>query len=120
FEWDLTVLDAPGMDDTILGHDFLVYWNPDVDWQEGVIKLRTNTSQSTNLLSVKQELNSLPYSVIKLHNTFLPGDEQHPDFPSSLSLSDHGLIASFSNLPLPTFFKEKAEPSIKDPSSRLP
>ncbi|KNZ44819.1 aspartyl protease family protein, partial [Puccinia sorghi] len=29
FEWDLTVLDAPGMDYTILGHDFLVYWNPD-------------------------------------------------------------------------------------------
>ncbi|KNZ55960.1 aspartyl protease family protein, partial [Puccinia sorghi] len=23
FKWDLTVLDAPGMDDTILGHDFL-------------------------------------------------------------------------------------------------
>jgi len=37
FEWDLTVLDAPGMDDTILGHDFLVHWNPDVNWQEGVI-----------------------------------------------------------------------------------
>ncbi|KNZ58947.1 hypothetical protein VP01_1828g5 [Puccinia sorghi] len=39
FEWDLMVLDAPGMDNTILGHEFLVYWNPDVDWQEGVINL---------------------------------------------------------------------------------
>ncbi|KNZ56977.1 hypothetical protein VP01_2273g2 [Puccinia sorghi] len=113
FEWDLTVLDAPGMDDTILGHDFLVYWNPDVNWQEGVINLRTNTSQSANLSPVNQELNSLPDSVIKLDNTFPPGDLQYPDFPSSLSLSDHGVIAYCSNLPLPTFFEEKAEPSIQ-------
>ncbi|KNZ57011.1 hypothetical protein VP01_2263g4, partial [Puccinia sorghi] len=34
-----TVLDAPGMDETIVGHDFLIHWNPDVDWQEGVINL---------------------------------------------------------------------------------
>ncbi|KNZ64632.1 hypothetical protein VP01_10099g1 [Puccinia sorghi] len=101
------------MDDTILGHDFLVYWNPDVNWQEGVINLRTNTSQSANLSPVNQELNSLPDSVIKLDNTFLPGDLQYPDFPSSLSSSDHRVIAYCSNLPLPTFFKEKAEPSIK-------
>ncbi|KAI9630987.1 hypothetical protein KEM48_013351 [Puccinia striiformis f. sp. tritici PST-130] len=53
FEWELVVLDAPGMDDTILGHDFLVHWNPDVNWKEGVINLRTNTHQSTNLSSVK-------------------------------------------------------------------
>ncbi|KNZ46347.1 hypothetical protein VP01_733g2 [Puccinia sorghi] len=33
------------MDNTILGHDFLVYWNPDVDWQEGVSNLQTNSSQ---------------------------------------------------------------------------
>ncbi|KAI9626667.1 hypothetical protein KEM48_010262 [Puccinia striiformis f. sp. tritici PST-130] len=45
FEWELVVLDAPGMDDTILGHDFLVHWNPDVNWKEGVINLRTNTHQ---------------------------------------------------------------------------
>ena len=51
FEWDLYVLDTPGMDDTILGHDFLVHWNPDVDWGEGVINLRTNPTQSTNLSS---------------------------------------------------------------------
>ncbi|KAI9602761.1 hypothetical protein H4Q26_002060 [Puccinia striiformis f. sp. tritici PST-130] len=52
FEWELVVLDAPGMDDTILGHDFLVHWNPDVNWKEGVINLRTNTpSLLTFLLS---------------------------------------------------------------------
>ncbi|KNZ63513.1 hypothetical protein VP01_11340g1, partial [Puccinia sorghi] len=113
FKWDLTVLDAPGMDNTILGQDFLVYWNPDVDWHEGVINCQTNTSQSANLPSVNQELNSLPESAIKLDNTFPPGDLQYPEFLSSLSSSDHGVIAYCSNLPLPTFFEEKAEPSIK-------
>ncbi|KNZ47778.1 hypothetical protein VP01_6153g1, partial [Puccinia sorghi] len=84
FEWDLTVLDAPGMEDTILGHEFLVYWNSDVDWQEG------------------------------LDDKFPPGDLQYPDSsPSSLSSSDHRVIAYCSNITLPNFFKEKAEPSIK-------
>jgi len=114
FEWDLTVLDAPGMDDTILGHDFLVHWNPDVNWQEGVINLRTNTSQSANLSSVNKELNSLPDNIIKLDDDFPPEDLQYSDHSSSsLSSRDHGVIAYCSNLPLPTFFEEKAEPSIK-------
>ncbi|KNZ64669.1 hypothetical protein VP01_10056g1 [Puccinia sorghi] len=70
------------MDNTILGHDFLVYWNPDVDWQEG--------------------------------SAFPPGDFQYPDSsPSSFSSSDHRVIAYCSNLPVPTFLEEKAEPSIK-------
>ncbi|KNZ60146.1 hypothetical protein VP01_1604g7, partial [Puccinia sorghi] len=34
FEWNLKVLD-----DMIVGHDFLIHWNPDLDWQEGVINL---------------------------------------------------------------------------------
>ncbi|KNZ47993.1 retroviral aspartyl protease family protein, partial [Puccinia sorghi] len=61
FKWDLTVLDAPG-----LGHDLLVYWNPDVDWQEGVINLQTNASQPTNLPPVNQDSNRLPESFIHL------------------------------------------------------
>ncbi|KNZ56086.1 putative signal peptide protein [Puccinia sorghi] len=31
-------LEDPRMDGTILGHELLVHWNPDVNWQEGVKK----------------------------------------------------------------------------------
>ncbi|KAI9623645.1 hypothetical protein H4Q26_014372 [Puccinia striiformis f. sp. tritici PST-130] len=84
FEWELVVLDAPGMDDTILGHDFLVHWNPDVNWKEGVINLRTNTHQSTNLSSVKIELNSITDRIIELDDTFPPGDFEYPDSSPSI------------------------------------
>ena len=101
------------MDDTILGHDFLVHWNPDVDWREGVINLRTSTHQSTTSSLVNQELNSLPDSVIKLDDTsFPPGDLQYPESLSPSS-TDHGVIAYCSNLPIQSFFEEKEPLSLR-------
>ena len=62
FEWECLVVDAPGKDDTILGYDFLSYWNPDIDWNQGLINLRTNHSTNPNapLSLALLELNSQP------------------------------------------------------------
>lgn len=96
FEWDLFFLDIPRMDDTVLGHDFLVHWNLDVNWQEGVINLQTLQPQETNP-AIKQELKNLPDTVIELDDTFLPVDLQYPDLHSQVPSSDLGVIAYFSN-----------------------
>ena len=40
FAWDLMVVDAPSMEDIILGYDFLFHWNPVLDWQAGLITPR--------------------------------------------------------------------------------
>ncbi|KNZ54159.1 putative signal peptide protein [Puccinia sorghi] len=65
----------------------------------------------SNSLGFPWDGRHLPDSVIQLDNTFPPGNLQYPDSsPSSLSSSDHGFIAYCSN---PTFFKERAEPSVK-------
>ena len=105
FEWDLFVLDAPGMDDTILGHDFLVHWNPDVNWKEGVINLRAKDAPLTSFPSFDRELNSSNVKLIQIGDELPPGELQYPDL--SLTSTNHGIISYLSPLPITTFFEEK-------------
>ena len=39
-EWDFLVVDTPPKEDIILGIDFLHFWNPEVNWQLGLITPR--------------------------------------------------------------------------------
>ncbi|KNZ50806.1 hypothetical protein VP01_4229g2 [Puccinia sorghi] len=83
FKWDLMVLDAPGMDNTILGHDFLVYWNPDVDWQEGLSLALTMMKISKGLKPLEGP--SFPSTMIMLK--FFPQCELTSSHLNGLSSS---------------------------------
>ena len=48
FKWEFLVVDAPEQEDTILGYNFLGYWNPEIDWNQGLINLWTNHLTKTN------------------------------------------------------------------------
>ncbi|MBW0583715.1 hypothetical protein O181_123430 [Austropuccinia psidii MF-1] len=37
FEWDFFIIDSPKGEDLILGYDFRYYFNPIIDWKNGLI-----------------------------------------------------------------------------------
>ena len=88
FEWDCLVVDATKMDDTILGYDFLHYWNPDIDWNQGMINLRASLSSdpSTSASLALMELNSLPPTACSGSSSSLPGALQALEYLSPSSV----------------------------------
>ena len=88
FEWECLVIDAPEADDTILGYDFLSYWNPEIDWNQGLINLRTSYSTKPNATASMEllELNSQPTPFASSGIPPLPSDLQALDssFPTSV------------------------------------
>ncbi|KAI9625105.1 hypothetical protein H4Q26_016494 [Puccinia striiformis f. sp. tritici PST-130] len=85
FLWECLVIDATGIDDAILGYDFLTHWNPDINWSEGlIIPCALPPAAPIKLLSSSssQEPVSLRSLIAMSSNGSLP-DDLHPPGNSS-------------------------------------
>ena len=86
FDWECLVIDATGKDDAILGYDFLNHWNPDINWTEGLITLRTTIPKILNPPIPSQDPVSLRYLIALSSNGSLPEDLHPSGYPSIFSL----------------------------------
>ncbi|KAI9611650.1 hypothetical protein H4Q26_008605 [Puccinia striiformis f. sp. tritici PST-130] len=95
FTWECFVIDATGNDDVILGYDFLIHWNPDINWSEGLIIPRASLPAAPIKLpsSSPQEPVSLRSLIAMSSNGSLP-DDLHPPGNSSTCIPSVVYLAS--------------------------
>ncbi|MBW0513158.1 hypothetical protein O181_052873 [Austropuccinia psidii MF-1] len=70
FEWDFFIIDSPKGEDLILGYDFLYYFNPIIDWKNGLIIHDSSNKDSSGIKSSSSNalataVNSVSLSLLK-------------------------------------------------------
>ncbi|MBW0576184.1 hypothetical protein O181_115899 [Austropuccinia psidii MF-1] len=92
FEWDFLVVNTPKGEDLILNFDFLIHFNPSIDWRQGLIAFNADHKDYYDpSKSFSNDLSSAKSSAA------LVGDSTTPSVPSFVhipSLNSHQSLLS--------------------------
>lgn len=72
FKWDFLVIDSPDTEDIILGYDFLLAFNPEIDWIKGTIHPRKAPGLPSDATQLTPELDPHSEPILSSSSSFLP------------------------------------------------
>ncbi|MBW0490409.1 hypothetical protein O181_030124 [Austropuccinia psidii MF-1] len=81
FEWDFFIIDSPKGEDLILGYDFLYYFNPIIDWKNGLNTYCSIHRDSSGINSSASNALATTFNSVAL-----VGEPKTPSLPSSVHI----------------------------------